>query len=47
MLSDSLDLENSDDFNKIINKYENMLGGSKDANKENISSSQNHGKAQS
>jgi hypothetical protein len=27
VMSDSLDLDNSDDLNKIIQKYETMLGG--------------------
>ena len=37
-IADSLDLENSDDLNKIIQKYETMLGGS-------ASKDQGHSKA--
>jgi len=32
-IGDSLDLDNSDDLNKIIQKYENMLGGNNNDNK--------------
>jgi len=36
VMTDSLDFENSDDLNKIIQKYETMLGGTSSSTKNSV-----------